>query len=406
MSGFDTKVRAMNLYNKCKKEGLDDHCLDKFRGHHGPKVIVVQAPPAGSGGSIFGSLLNTVGKAMPYVMLAGGVAAGGYAIAKACSSSSDAQGANSSKAAMQTMQNAADSGDEKAITRAIEAGEANSKTLGGSIETNDAVAKQSKTDMDTVKGKMDTLEQTTIPDLKKGMDGLKSEKTQLEQELNKLDPKAEDYGTKKADLEAQIKQKETEIQNKQREIDAAGRQKEDFQQVYDKTKADFDAATKKLGELKPEKDKIDAEVARLREKLANIQNATKPNAATQASAASGATPVASSAGGATPAANSGLPPANQTMDQALNQVLGTEANADTKPNEDASTNAGTNVGTKDDSWAAYTKFIEKIENGKDENAEERGYAQQQAVRAELYTYIKDHPNAEYIKELKELANAK
>lgn len=289
MASYNTQVKAMNLYNKSKRDGLDTDCLRlKSPFHHDRHCSIFTPQPVNSGG----------GGMSTFALVAGGLtlAAAGvgiYAATGGFKGSSGAQGAGgpqvNSKATIQTMRNAADSGDEKTIKMAIKAGEDTSKGLDGQIQSNQGVADKAKADMDTVKPKIETLEKTTIPDLNKDLAKLNGEEQQLQGQLDKLNPKDDGYEAKRIDLQQQIEKKKAEIQDKKDEIEKAERQLEDYKQFYDNSKTKYDDAARKVKELQPKKEENDTELARLREKLANIQAATKPDGATSTGSPAAAT---------------------------------------------------------------------------------------------------------------------
>lgn len=293
MASHAITTNGRALKKQAAMEGLDRECLrlkSPFK-HNDHCNSVFTAKPVSTGSSGMGAL------AYVGIGLAGAAVLAPIAVMALSSSGSQGPqgvGQINSKAALQTMQNASDSGDENAIKNAIDNGDKTSQGLGTQITSNENTAKQAKTDMDTVKGKMDTLQNTTIPDLNKDLTKLKGELNQFQSELDKLHPNGKedkDYQAKRTELEQKIRDKQTEIENKQKAIKDAENQLQDFKQVYDNKKSTYESATDKVNDLKPEKEKVDAELIRLREKLANVQKATKPDGATAAPATAAAPAV-------------------------------------------------------------------------------------------------------------------
>lgn len=317
-----------------------------------------------------------------------------------------AGGPVNSKSALQIMQNASDSGNENAILTAIKAGDDTAQGLGTQITSNESTATQAKTDMDTVKGKMETLEKTTIPGLEQELKGLKGELSQFQSELDKLHPNGKDdkdYQAKRTELEEKIKAKQTEIEKKQKEITDAETQLKDFKQVYDNKKSTYDAATDKIKELTSQKEKVDAELVRLRQKLANIQAATKPDGVT-APAGGDTAPVSADT---EKLLASSKPVSDKDNKDLLAQYTSTgsapAAGSDKGSDAGVATGTGSSpVGTKtgdateDDSYSTNLR-LSGIINDKDS-----GYAAKQGAIGELRTYIKEHPNAKDIESLKRL----
>lgn len=426
MASHAITTNGRALKRQAEIEGLDRECLrlkSPFKHHDHCNSVFTAQPVSTGGGSgmstlaLFAGGLTVAAAATPLVLMA--LSSGG---------SQGPQGAGqvSSKAMMNTLDNAESSGNPDVINKALDQARPALASDNEQIKAAEATISGSKEEIANIQGKVDQQKNSVsslkdeIKDLKGKVDGDKSssaltgQKNKLTEQKNNIKDDPKNPGAAEAqrqqiqsqitELEKQIKtaqEIEQKIKDKETQLPKEEEKLKDFEQQLKIAKEKAEKAKEQLQKLKPERDNLKAKIERLERQLQNIQAAKSTNGTTAPVAEDTPPPMAAATHTSEELGKDLLKDLNSDgTTPAANPAAGSDKGSDT--------GAGTGTGsspvgakpgdaTEDDSYSKYTELSDIIEN------KEAGYSAKQGARGELLTYIKEHPNAKNIESLKRLA---